>query len=149
MIIYNENEMIQLGEKIGNLLDKGDTVILKGDLACGKTTFAKGVGKALGVKQVINSPTFTILKVYDGFIPLYHIDAYRLENNDYDLGIDEYSQDGITLVEWPEYYKDYLPAEYLEVDFRYVDFFTREVELIAHGAKYERIIDKLYADTVH
>ncbi len=107
MISKSRQETIDLGEKLGRLLPAGSTVILKGELACGKTTFTKGVGKALNIKQVINSPTFTILKIYEGDKTLYHIDAYRLENNDYDLGFDEYDE-GIMVVEWPEYYEKYL-----------------------------------------
>ena len=109
MITRNEKETIALGKKLGELLEKGSVVALKGDLAGGKTTFTKGIGEALHVKEVINSPTFTILKIYKGDLPLYHIDAYRLENNDYDLGISEYEDEGIMVIEWPEYYRNYLP----------------------------------------
>ena len=113
----SEKETIALGEKLGRLLEPGMTVALKGDLAGGKTTFTKGIGKALEVKDVVNSPTFTILKIHQGNTTLFHIDAYRLENNEYDLGISELSEEGITVIEWPEYYRSYLPEEYLEVLF--------------------------------
>ena len=92
MITKSTEETIALGEKLGRLLNRGDVIALKGDLAGGKTTFTKGIGKALNIKEVINSPTFTILKIYEGDKILYHIDAYRLENNDYDLGLDEYDE---------------------------------------------------------
>ncbi len=149
MIVYDEEETIRLGEMLGSKLEKGDTVILKGDLASGKTTFTKGIGRALHVKDVVNSPTFTILKIHEGDIPLYHIDAYRLDGNDYDLGIDEYQDEVVSVIEWPEYYKDFLPAEYIEVDFRCIDFYTREITLIAHGRRYERMIEEIYADSMH
>ena len=119
MITRNENETIELGYKLGSLLEKGDFVALKGDLAGGKTTFTKGIGKALNVTDVVNSPTFTILKVHKGDIMLFHIDAYRLEGNEYDLGLDELKDDGVMVVEWPEYYDLYLPDEYIEVYFKY------------------------------
>ena len=142
MISKIGQETIDLGEKLGKLLPAGSTVLLKGELACGKTTFTKGIGKALNIKQVINSPTFTILKIYEGDKTLYHIDAYRLENNDYDLGFNEYDE-GIMVVEWPEYYQKYLPDEYLEVDFKYIDENSREITFIAHGKEYEKIIEEL------
>ncbi len=141
MITKNEKETIQLGYKLGSLLEKGMTVALKGDLAGGKTTFTKGIGQALQIRQVINSPTFTILKIYKGEQTLYHIDAYRLENNSYDLGISEYEDEGITVVEWPEYYKDFLPDEYLEVTFRYIDDDHREIDFSGHGEKYDKIAE--------
>ena len=141
MITRNEKETIDLGKKLGSLLEKGMVIALKGELAAGKTTFTKGVGEALNIRQVINSPTFTILKIYEGDLKLFHIDAYRLENSSYDLGISEYEDEGITLIEWPEYYADYLPEEYLEVNFKYIDDDTREICFKAHGDKYMKIAE--------
>lgn len=141
MITKSERETINLGYKVGRLLPKGTVLALKGDLAGGKTTFTKGIGLALNVKDVINSPTFTILKIYKGNMNLYHIDAYRLENNDYDLGIEEYMDDGIMVVEWPEYYENYLPQEYIEVDFKYIDDNTRTITFFSHGNKYRKLVE--------
>lgn len=143
MITKNEQETIALGEKLGKLLIKGSTICLKGDLAGGKTTFTKGIGKALNISQVINSPTFTILKIYNGNLPLYHIDAYRLENSSYDLGMDEFEEEGIMVIEWPEYYQDYLPSEYLEINFEYIDDNSRKIEFISHGDKYLDIVKEM------
>ena len=139
MLSKSEKETIELGEKIGKKLEKGMCLVLKGDLACGKTTFTKGIGKALNIKEVINSPTFTILKIYEGNLKLFHIDAYRLEGSDYDLGLDEYLDEGVMVVEWPEYYIEYLPSEYLEITFNYIDDDTREINFIAHGDKYKEL----------
>lgn len=143
MVTHSYEETVALGEKLGKLLSKGTTLALKGDLAGGKTTFTKGIGKALNISQVINSPTFTILKIYNGDLPLYHIDAYRLENNNYDLGMDEYEDEGIMVVEWPEYYKDYLPEDYIEIDFTYIDDNSREINFVSHGNKYEDIVKEM------
>ena len=142
MISKSELETITLGEKLGNKLQTGMVLALKGDLAGGKTTFTKGIGEALNIKQVINSPTFTILKIYNGDLTLYHIDAYRLENSNYDLGMDELD-DGIMVVEWPEYYQQYLPQEYLEINFTYIDDNTREINFIGHGQKYEEMAKEM------
>ncbi len=139
MLSKSEEETIELGYKIGKKLKKGMCLTLVGDLAGGKTTFTKGIGKALNVKEVINSPTFTILKIYNGDLKLFHIDAYRLEGCEYDLGLDEYLDDGVMIVEWPIYYKDYLPDEYLEISFKYIDDFTREITFKAVGEKYKEL----------
>ena len=142
MISKSYTETINLGEKIGKLLTKDMVIILNGDLASGKTTLTKGIGKGLDVKDTINSPTFTILKIYNGRLPLYHIDAYRLEESNYDLGFDEYD-DGVIVVEWPEYYKEYLPKEYLEISLKYIDENSRDISFKAIGYKYQKILEDL------
>ena len=81
----------ELGLKLASLIKPGMLITLSGDLGAGKTTFTKYLGKGLGVKKTINSPTFTILKIYQGTsMPVYHIDAYRLEGITQDLGFEEY-----------------------------------------------------------
>ncbi len=95
----------RLGEALGDLLLPGDMLLLTGDLGAGKTTLTQGIGAGLGVRAIINSPTFTILKEYAGRLPLYHFDLYRIESPDeiYALGFDEYFQaDGVSVVEWAE-----------------------------------------------
>jgi tRNA threonylcarbamoyladenosine biosynthesis protein TsaE len=94
-----------LGEKLGALLRPGDMLLLTGELGAGKTTLTQGIGVGLGVQAVINSPTFTLLKEYEGRLPLHHFDLYRLDSPDelYALGFDEYFQaDGVSVVEWAE-----------------------------------------------
>ncbi len=148
MLIQSTEQMIALGEQIGQYLHKGMTLLLQGDLASGKTTFTKGIGKALHIAQPINSPTFNILKIYKGDLTLYHIDAYRLEGNDYDLGFDEFRNDGVTVIEWPEYYESYLPKEYLCISFTYIDDDTREVALTPSGSVYEDIVRKVEGNSL-
>lgn len=142
MLSKSEKETIDLGYKIGKKLQKGMCITLVGDLAGGKTTFTKGIGKALNIKEVINSPTFTILKIYNGDLKLFHIDAYRLEGSEYDLGLDEYLEEGVMIVEWPVYYKDYLPDEYLEISFKYIDDNTREINFNPIGDRYKELIEE-------
>lgn len=144
MITKNQEETIALGKAIGEKLQQGDVLALKGDLAGGKTTFTKGIGQALNIKQMINSPTFTVLKIYEGRMKLFHIDAYRLENNPYDLGLEEYEDEGITVVEWPEYYEDFLPQEYLEIDFKYIDEESREITFKPKGKRFKKIVEELH-----
>ena len=144
LITRSEQETIDLGYKIGKLLEANSLIALNGDLASGKTVFTKGIGKALSIKEVINSPTFTILKIYEGDMTLYHIDAYRLYENPYDLGFEEFlDAGGVMVIEWFDYIKDSIDAEYLKVDMSYVDETTRKITIEAQGRKYEDIIKEI------
>lgn len=143
-ITKNYEETIALGEKIGKLLPANSILAMNGDLAAGKTTFTKGIGKALNIKQVINSPTFNILKIYEGDKTLYHIDAYRLAENPYDLGFEEYTDEGgIMVIEWFDYMKDMIEQDYLELYFNYIDDNTRRIEVIPHGTMYDEMLKEL------
>ena len=140
--ITNVNETIELGQKIGNLLHPGDVVLLIGNLSAGKTTITKGIGLGLGVKKVINSPTFTIVKEYMGKCPLYHLDLYRLDgiNNDFDL--EEYiGGDGVCVIEWPFQVSEILPNEYLKVTLERTGEFTRTISLESIGSHYDSVIE--------
>ena len=75
----NEEELISIGQKLGRLLDSGDIIVLSGDLGAGKTTLTKGIAKGLDISQMIKSPTYTIVREYEGRVPLYHLDVYRIE----------------------------------------------------------------------
>ncbi|MDE5715242.1 MAG: tRNA (adenosine(37)-N6)-threonylcarbamoyltransferase complex ATPase subunit type 1 TsaE [Anaeroplasmataceae bacterium] len=137
-------DTIQLGEKIGVLLEVSDVILLTGDLSAGKTTITKGIGKSLGVTKIINSPTFTIVKEYHGRISLYHLDLYRLEglNQDYDL--EEYiNGDGVCVIEWPYQIEEILPKEYLEIHLERIDEFNRKITVKAYGPHYEEIVKRL------
>ncbi|MBQ4378593.1 MAG: tRNA (adenosine(37)-N6)-threonylcarbamoyltransferase complex ATPase subunit type 1 TsaE [Treponema sp.] len=107
-------ETIELGKKIGSLLQKGDIIALQGTLAAGKTTITKGIALSLGVKDEITSPTFCLISEYEGKIPLYHMDVYRLEGGDdfINLGVEDLIYgDGISLIEWSEKIMDELPKK--------------------------------------
>lgn len=133
-ISKSENETIAIGEAIGKKIKPNTLIYLKGDLAAGKTTFTKGLGKGIGVKSVINSPTFTILKIYEGRMNLYHIDAYRLEGISYDLGFDELiNDDGVVVVEWFEYIESLLGKASIYVDFNRIDETTRVITVDLNG----------------
>ena len=137
-------ETIELGKKIGNLLSMGDVVLLTGDLSAGKTTITKGIGIALGVKKIINSPTFTIVKSYKGDkCPLYHLDLYRLDgvNNDFDL--EEYMEnDGVCVIEWPFQVEEILPKEYLMIELDRVDATNRIIKVSGIG-RYNKLLEVL------
>lgn len=99
------NETIALGEKIGSFLKKGDIIALKGSLAAGKTTITKGIARSLGIDEDVTSPTFTLISEYEGKIPLYHFDVYRLDTiEDFiNLGSEELLYgNGVCIIEWSE-----------------------------------------------
>ena len=105
-------ETITLGEKIGRLLKKGDIIAMQGTLAAGKTTITKGIAKALGITDTITSPTFCLISEYQGTMPLYHMDVYRLDGTEdfINLGTDDMLYgDGVSIIEWSEKIMDELP----------------------------------------
>ncbi|MGT2743239.1 tRNA (adenosine(37)-N6)-threonylcarbamoyltransferase complex ATPase subunit type 1 TsaE [Streptococcus plurextorum] len=111
----NENELIAIGQKLGSLLDKGHVLILTGDLGAGKTTLTKGIAKGLGITQMIKSPTYTIVREYEGRVPLYHLDVYRIGDDPSSIDLDEFLYgDGVVVIEWGELLTG-LPADYLSV----------------------------------
>jgi len=111
-----------LGRELSSLLLPGDVVLLEGDLGAGKTCFAQGVARGLGVSEQVTSPTFTLIREYRGRIPLYHLDAYRLEGaaDLFSIGVEEYLEgDGVLLVEWGERAPGFFEMERLEVRFSF------------------------------
>lgn len=142
-------QTILFGEKIGRLLKPNDVILLIGDLACGKTTMTKGIGKSLGVRQVINSPTFTIVKEYEGSLPLYHLDLYRLDGIQNDFDLEEYfDKNGVCVVEWPYQVKELLPKEYLKIEMERMDESRRKITLQGVGQRYEELIAQLGKETI-
>lgn len=112
IISTNESETKGIALKLASKLSAGTVIALVGDLGAGKTTFSQGLAKGLGVEEYVDSPTFSILKIYEGRLPLYHMDVYRLTDNGEDLGLDEYIYgDGVTLVEWPSRIESLLPQD--------------------------------------
>ena len=142
--IKNKSETEAFGLKLGTLCFEGMCITLNGDLGAGKTTLTKSIGKGLGVNKTISSPTFTILKIYQGNLPLYHIDAYRLEGLDQDLGFEEMLEgDGVAIVEWGEFIEDILPKERLDISILNGIDEERIFEIHAIGKKYEEIMESL------
>ena len=95
----NEEELISIGRKLGRLLNSGDIIVLSGDLGAGKTTLTKGIAKGLDVLQMIKSPTYTIVREYEGRLPLYHLDVYRIgDDPDYLLISIKHHGDGRQLL---------------------------------------------------
>jgi tRNA threonylcarbamoyladenosine biosynthesis protein TsaE len=111
-------ETFNAGKALGEKVKPGDIYLLNGDLGVGKTTFVRGLAKGLNIKDVVQSPTFNIMKVYfKADRPLIHIDAYRLSDNNVDIGLDEYIgyESGITVIEWPQFILDLIPDNKISV----------------------------------
>lgn len=139
LITYNALETIQVGYNLTKILQPGDVILLTGDLSGGKTTITKGIGKGLGVKRIINSPTFNIVKSYEGKnVILNHFDLYRLSglNNDFDL--EEYfTNDSICVIEWPNNIDELLPKEYILINLEDLGNDRRKISISLVGKRYE------------
>lgn len=124
-----------LGEQLGRLLPAGSLVLLQGDLGAGKTCLATGIARGVGVDSAtpITSPTYTLLNSYQGQLPLYHFDLYRLADGEEldELGFDEYfNGDGVALVEWPERHPELIEQGVL-IELSYVDECSRQLKVSA------------------
>lgn len=132
IISKSAEDTMKLGQRFAALSKPGTTFCLTGDLGAGKTTLVRGIAKALNIKSVVQSPTFNIMKVYfDGDRPLIHIDAYRLADLDTDIGLDEYIgyETGITVIEWPEFIKDLIPENAVEVNITHIKDDERNIKI--------------------
>ena len=143
--LENEEQTKEIGYKLGQLLTPKSVVCLIGDLGAGKTTMTQSLAKALEVDDYITSPTFNIVNEYEGRMPLYHFDVYRIGSSDemYDIGFDEYIDgDGVCMIEWANLIEYILPNEYLYIELNYKET-GREMILTPKGEKYEEIVKDL------
>ena len=142
--ISNLEETQALAQKLAGIVEPQDTITLEGDLGAGKTTFTQAFAKGLGITRTVNSPTFTIMKQYNGRIPLNHLDVYRLEDSDEDLGWDEiFYGDAVTVLEWAHLIERDLPSERIAIEIRRVDENARVITLIPYGKRYELLCEEL------
>ncbi|HWR61486.1 MAG TPA: tRNA (adenosine(37)-N6)-threonylcarbamoyltransferase complex ATPase subunit type 1 TsaE [Clostridia bacterium] len=137
-------ETAQIGEQLGRLLNTGNIICLSGDLGAGKTAFTKGIARGLGVEDYVTSPTYTIINEYQGRLPLYHFDVYRLNDVEemYELGYEEYFfGDGVVVLEWADAVRDIIPKERLWITIlntRGDDF--REIIMEPTGEAYDNML---------
>lgn len=127
-----ETETLDIAARFAARLRPGDVVALTGDLGAGKTVFVRGVAAALGARETVTSPTFTLIHEYRGALPVYHMDLYRLasEREVTDIGVEEYFYgDGICLVEWAEKFAGLLPNDAIRVTIRRGGGTSREIEI--------------------
>jgi len=141
--LYKIKDTMVLAELIAEEIFPGMVIGLSGDLGSGKTTFTQYFAKSMGVKDHINSPTFTILKTYQGFLDLFHMDVYRLEHIGYDYELEDYIYGKeVSVIEWYPYIKSMLPEHMLKITFKFVDETTRDVEIEGSDV-YDRIVQKI------
>ncbi|MCL1936503.1 MAG: tRNA (adenosine(37)-N6)-threonylcarbamoyltransferase complex ATPase subunit type 1 TsaE [Defluviitaleaceae bacterium] len=135
---FSVEDTVEIAKKIGNLAKPQDIYILNGDLGAGKTIFSKGFAIGLGIDENITSPTFNILNIYKGKLPLYHFDLYRIQNDIYEQGFEEYFfGNGICLIEWGEYAKDIISDKYIEINIEKDEIKGENFRLVKVIVKYE------------
>jgi len=145
-VISTKLEDTQLfSKRLASFLQPGDVITLEGDLGAGKTAFTKGLAVGLGIKRNVNSPTFTIIKEYQGNMPLYHMDVYRLEDSYEDLGFEEYFHgNGVTVVEWAHLIEDQLPRERLNIFIYHQGNDSRKIVIKPVGERYEQLCKEIF-----
>lgn len=139
----NEDETIELAQNIESEKFPNMVICLMGDLGSGKTVFTKAFASAMEIEETVTSPTFTIIKEYEGDLPFYHMDAYRLNENK-DIGITEYfNKGGICIIEWADMIEDILPSERLDITFNIINENARLIKIKPYGQKYENLCEKV------
>ena len=144
-IIDTEEEMFELGRRVGERLFPRAFIAFFGGLGAGKTTMTKGIADALGIEGIM-SPTFTIVRHHEASLPLYHFDAYRIEEADelYAVGYEDYlAADGVVVMEWCENVPEALPAERLEISISGSGKDPRTVVFNAAGERYLKLLEEL------
>ena len=143
LTMHDEEETITLAQNLESEKFPNMVICLYGELGSGKTVFAKAFAHAMGIDGVTSS-TFNIIKEYNGELPLYHMDVYRVDNNVEGLGIEEYfEKGGVTIIEWADLIKDYLPEERLDIKFKVIDENTRVLIMKAYGEDYIRACEDI------
>ncbi len=144
LTMRSEEDTVYLAQNMESEKFPNMVICLYGELGSGKTVFAKAFGHAMGIEGVTSS-TFNIIKEYNGELPLYHMDVYRLEDDNIDnLGIEEYfNKGGVTIIEWADLIKDYLPEERLDIKFKIIDENTRVLVLKPYGEEYVRVCEDI------
>ena len=144
--INSVDEIIALGKKIGELAFPNMVITMNGDLGAGKTTMTKGIALGLGIDKIVNSPTFTIMKIYDGRLALYHLDVYRINNAESDFELEEYFEmDGLCVIEWANQIKELLPDNYMNINISDLGDNKRslEISVIGEDEAYLKVLNSL------
>lgn len=135
-------ETAAVGERLGAALQKGDVVLLRGDLGTGKTCLTQGIGRGLNCSEHVNSPSFVLMNEYHGRETLFHVDLYRVEDVEEldELGLWDYAEQGVLVIEWPERGADLLPGDGLIIELSYGDGeHARQLMLSARGPRGEAL----------
>jgi len=138
-------ETKNLGKEVGKLAKPGDLLAFYGELGAGKTCFIQGISQELEVKDYVTSPSFTIVNEYQGKIPIYHFDLFRLNTEEIlELGYEEYFYgEGLTVIEWAEKIEQLLPKEHLKIDIKFKDLYERTISFISQGDRFDKLLKEL------
>jgi tRNA threonylcarbamoyladenosine biosynthesis protein TsaE len=139
-------DTLALARQLAPLLDPGDIVVLKGGLGAGKTLFTGGLAAGLGVEEQVVSPSFVLVRQYrSGFIPLVHVDVYRLASmNEFeDLDVFEMARDGVLVIEWGDAVEPVLPEDHLRVELAVEEDATRVIRLVPCGDWDEKVLEMM------
>jgi tRNA threonylcarbamoyladenosine biosynthesis protein TsaE len=143
---HNEDELMAYGYRLGRKLQAGDVLVLTGNLGAGKTTLTKGIAKGLDINQMIKSPTYTIVREYEGRLPLYHLDVYRIGNDPDSIDLDDFLYgDGVAVIEWGELLEEDLLGDYLEIIIT-PSGDGRDIELQTNGPRSEMLAEAMACD---
>ncbi len=140
------DETVALGQKLGELLQTDDLIVLAGELGSGKTWFTKGIALGLGITDVVTSPSFALMNAYEGERALFHMDVYRLESPEdfLDTGLEEcFDGRGIVVMEWGDKWPEILPACRLNVALRILDENSRELVMIGEHPRMKAVLEHL------
>ena len=140
---HSPQETRRIGAALGRYAEAGDVLLLCGDLGAGKTCLTQGIASGLGIEGYVRSPTFVLVSVHNGLLPLYHIDIYRLDHvaEVLDLGLEEYlAGDGVSVIEWADKALEAFPHPFLLVTLEFEDENERLLRLEPQGERYERLV---------
>lgn len=144
IVINSVAEMLSFGKTLGLSLEANCIIALEGDLGAGKTTLTKGIAEGMGINEIVNSPTFTIMKIYHSKLSLYHLDVYRLEHYQDDFELEEYfDAGGVCVIEWASQIKALLPHELLWITIQRKSLTKRLLTIEAKGDFYICLLEKV------
>ncbi len=150
ILSQSQKQTITIGKKLAGFLKPGDIICLSGDLGSGKTTLVKGIAAGLGIKSTeVNSPTFVLMNSYDGRMPLFHFDLYRLENEKQILMLDyeEYFYgEGVAVVEWAERLGKLFPPNAIKIELQHSGEEKRLIKIYAADINNQKLLAKLKLD---
>ena len=142
LTMRSEMDTIEFAQNLESEKFPNMVICLNGELGSGKTLFTKGFANAMGIDETITSPTFNIIKEYDGELPLYHMDVYRLDGKVDGVGIEEYyHKGGVVIIEWASTIKDILPTNRLDIKFKITGENSRVLVVVPHGKEYEELCE--------
>ena len=146
IITKSPAETKNLGKGVSKLVKPGDLLAFYGELGAGKTCFIQGISLGLEVKDYVTSPSFTIINEYQGKVPIYHFDLFRLDNAEeiLELGYEEYFYgEGLTVIEWAEKIEQLLPKEHLKIEIKFKDRYERTISFISQGDRFDKFLKEL------